>query len=527
MSSPQKPSIESEADHFSVESPQYQSYESSLGALSSSENPNGEIRILIILVRLASDSIGAQIRYGPISPFNMDPEPVTVEKADSIFFDNRYPGPWNVPEFLVSPASSWENYINITFNDYFREVSYDQMRITGQVVGEYTLNLDTLEFSTNIFVPAIDSAISDGVNLQWGGFGNPFITGGDFDRVIVISTMQPISVGGIRFGDFVWLNGRILLNTVVQELFHTFGAGHASGWFCHNTSWPSAADTSCGLIQGGGDIFDPMGSGEGHVNARIKGIFGWLQSSQFKNVSLSGTYNLTPLESADGIKVLIIPRGPLYYYFQFRRYVGFDEYFLHANRPFGVFMTNCDGLFVHMVDTLDIFRDGFILDMPPYDQPNNGSTIRESVLGLGATYVDSIVGFSVTPLSISGVGESAQLAVNIEIFGYADFDGDSVVNADDNCPLTFNPGQEDINSNGIGDVCEYCCLSDRGDVNGDGNEADILDLTYLVDFIFRGGLAPPCPAEADTNSDDTPANILDLTFLVDRIFRGGPAPGPC
>ena len=149
------------------------------------------------------------------------------------------------------------------------------------------------------------------------------------------------------------------------------------------------------------------------------------------------------------------------------------------------------------------------------------------MLGLGVSYVDSIVGFSVTPVSILGVGKFAQLLVDIEIFDYADFDGDNVVNAADNCPLTYNPGQEDINSNGIGDACENCCFGDRGDVNGDGNEADILDLTYLVDFIFRGGPGPPCPAEADTNSDDTPANILDLTFLVDFIFRGGVPPGPC
>jgi len=527
MTSPVNPGIQSDAYQFTNEPLQYQSYESSLGQISALESPNGEFRILVILVRLASDSLGAQIRYGPISPFRLDPEPVTVEKAESVFFDNRYPGQWNVPEFLVSPASSWENYSNITLNDYLREVSYDQMRITGQVVGEYTLNLDNLEFSTSIFVPAIDSAVSEGVNLQWGGFGNPFITGGDFDRVIVISTMQPISVGGIRFGDFVWINGRILYPTVVQELFHTFGAGHAAGWFCHNDSWPSGSDTSCGLIQGGGDIFDPMGSGEGHINARVKGMFGWLQSTQFMNVSVSGTYILTPLETAEGIKALRIPRGSSYYYFQFRRYIGFDKFFLYANRPWGVFTSNCDGLFAHRVDTFDIFRDGFMLDMPPYDQPDNGSTIRESVLGLGVSYVDSIVGFSVTPVSILGVGEFAQLSVDIEIFEYADFDGDSVVNAADNCPLTFNPGQEDINSNGIGDACENCCLGDRGDVNGDGNEADILDLTYLVDYVFRGGLAPPCPSEADVNSDETPANILDLTFLVDRIFRGGAASGPC
>ena len=74
---------------------------------------------------------------------------------------------------------------------------------------------------------------------------------------------------------------------------------------------------------------------------------------------------------------------------------------------------------------------------------------------------------------------------------------------------------------------ETCCLGGRGDVNYDGTNSNILDLTFLVDRIFRGGRPASCPEEADCNGDGTTSNILDLTFLVDRIFRGGPACGPC
>lgn len=35
-----------------------------------------------------------------------------------------------------------------------------------------------------------------------------------------------------------------------------------------------------------------------------------------------------------------------------------------------------------------------------------------------------------------------------------DSDGDGVPDSRDNCPLTYNPGQEDLNNNGIGDACE-------------------------------------------------------------------------
>ena len=61
-----------------------------------------------------------------------------------------------------------------------------------------------------------------------------------------------------------------------------------------------------------------------------------------------------------------------------------------------------------------------------------------------------------------------------------------------------------------------------GDANCDGIPANILDLTYMVDFIFRGGPAPDLVG-GDANADAV-SNILDLTYLVDFIFRGGPPP---
>ena len=72
-----------------------------------------------------------------------------------------------------------------------------------------------------------------------------------------------------------------------------------------------------------------------------------------------------------------------------------------------------------------------------------------------------------------------------------------------------------------------CCIGNRGDLNNDGTDVNILDLTFIVDRIFRGGPPPVCPKEADVNSDGVSANILDLTFVVDRIFRGGPPAGAC
>jgi len=73
-----------------------------------------------------------------------------------------------------------------------------------------------------------------------------------------------------------------------------------------------------------------------------------------------------------------------------------------------------------------------------------------------------------------------------------------------------------------------CCIGRRGDFNGDGRTgADVLDLNYLVNDIFRGGAASPCASEADVNGDGNSSTVLDLNYLVNDIFRGGPDMPEC
>lgn len=73
-----------------------------------------------------------------------------------------------------------------------------------------------------------------------------------------------------------------------------------------------------------------------------------------------------------------------------------------------------------------------------------------------------------------------------------------------------------------------CCEGIRGDIDDDGDlTADIMDLNFLVNDIFRGGYDPPCDAEADLNGDGRPSTMFDLHYLISFLFRGGPDPVSC
>ncbi len=73
-----------------------------------------------------------------------------------------------------------------------------------------------------------------------------------------------------------------------------------------------------------------------------------------------------------------------------------------------------------------------------------------------------------------------------------------------------------------------CCIGIRGNCNGDPFEnLNILDHTFLVDRIFRGGPAPSCFEEGDVNGDGSSANIIDLNYLTAYFYQGGPPPPAC
>ncbi len=65
----------------------------------------------------------------------------------------------------------------------------------------------------------------------------------------------------------------------------------------------------------------------------------------------------------------------------------------------------------------------------------------------------------------------------------------------------------------------YVC----GDVDGSGGNPNVADLTYLVEYLFFDGPAPPIIQAANADGEGG-INVADLTYLVDYMFFDGPDP---
>ena len=61
----------------------------------------------------------------------------------------------------------------------------------------------------------------------------------------------------------------------------------------------------------------------------------------------------------------------------------------------------------------------------------------------------------------------------------------------------------------------------KGDVDGSG-AINILDVTYLINYLYKGGPAPDLYA-ADANTDSA-INLLDISYLINYLYKGGPPP---
>lgn len=108
-----------------------------------------------------------------------------------------------------------------------------------------------------------------------------------------------------------------------------------------------------------------------------------------------------------------------------------------------------------------------------------------------------------------------------------DPDQDGILSQNDNCILVYNPDQDDIDSDGMGDACDPCDNENIwvfGNINGDMNPDstvsidvfDVLSLSDLLLIVNQEG----CAYQIGDISGDEIVNNIDISRLALMILEG-------
>ena len=178
--------------------------------------------------------------------------------------------------------------------------------------------------------------------------------------------------------------------------------------------------------------------------------------------------------------------------------------------------------------------DGIPASDPPLAETGDGTPIppilRYSMLGTGLNGATGMTAVALTNTVFgSSLGSDDHWALSsgaiIAPPAIIDRDGDGVIDVDDNCPDTPNPGQEDADGDGVGDVCDNCpdvANADQADTDMDG----------------IGDVCDACPLDADNDLDgdgvcgdvdvcaDTtlPEGVPTIELGVNRFAQTDPDP---
>ncbi|MCM2277866.1 MAG: NEW3 domain-containing protein [Oligoflexia bacterium] len=312
------------------------------------------------------------------------------------FQDNPTAQPWSV--------SQVRNMVFTNVSDFMRENSYGQTTFVGDVSGWHTI--------------AQDSSVCDSERLAL--LANQAAAAAGFDpatyrRFIYVYPMVAScgwsgmsTVGGNPSKS--WINGKFTLMTFAHELGHAFGLSHSHALECG----ASTLGDACQLYEYG-DHFDIMGNyTTGHFNAFQKSLLGWLGSGTSPGVATaqaSGTFTLEPYESLSlGTKALRIPRGfdlvtgaQAWYYLEFRQALGADN-FLAGNANI------LNGVLVHSAIENN-FNSSNQLDTTPASQSYGWDDWEDTAIAVGASYIDSAAGVTITPTAASSSGITLQVTL--------------------------------------------------------------------------------------------------------------------
>jgi hypothetical protein len=301
-------------------------------------------------------------------------------------------------------ASFIQNLLFNQVNQYYQEVSYGQTWITGDMVGWYTIPVNSTDCSANRTVAAENGARALGYNpdnYSHKIYIYPSSSCGSSGGTTWVSTD---SSGNVR--TWIYISGSATSYILTHEFGHSLGFRHSNSLSCGGVIFGAG----CSHVEYG-DNYDVMGYyNNGIVNSYHRDLAQWL-GPRIQTVTSDGTYTLTPTAVADsGLKAIRIPRvydpvtnSTTYFYVEYRQPVGYDSFL--SSYP-GV--TN--GVLIHQ-GTIgnDVNKIGFgseLLDATPTIAGAN------QALGVGQSFTDSTIPMTLTVLSANsgGVTVSVQLS---------------------------------------------------------------------------------------------------------------------
>lgn len=317
--------------------------------LTVSGNPMGQHRVLVVMVNFQDKQT----------------QPFTREQAQTVMFT--------------------------TTSNFYREASYGQTWLTGDVYGWYTIPVSSTTCDTTAIANyAQQAAAAAGANLA------------AHDHLVYAFPQNACtwqgrgSVGGSP--SQAWVNEWFELGIVGHELGHNFGLYHSRSMDCGAVSIGS----NC-TISEYGDIFDLMGgANSAHFNLFQKENLGWINGGTnppITTVSNSGTYWLDPFEystmTPKGLKILKstdpVTGKKTWYYVEHRAAYGFDNFLLGNGNILG-------GVIVRTGSESN-GQDTYLLDMTP-----GTDSWYDPALGVGQSFTDPGAGVTITTLSADATG---------------------------------------------------------------------------------------------------------------------------